>query len=126
MLGIVIGIGSVSALISLGQASQQKVQSQNSIAWIEFATVSPGSQISNGVRGAIGGGQLNYADAKAIESSPKNYNNCKSSTGIFRQNTSCGGNSNTNTQIYGVTSAYTTVKKVPMSRGSFITDKMLF
>src|SRR5258706_3632381 len=67
MLGIVIGIGSVIALLSLGQATQQQIQSQIQSLGANLLTVIPGAQNSGGVRGAAGGGKtLTLDDANAI------------------------------------------------------------
>src|SRR5471030_2095239 len=57
MLGIIIGIGSVIALVSLGQASQQAIQSQIQSLGANLLTISPGSQNTGAVRGAAGGGK---------------------------------------------------------------------
>lgn len=71
-LGIVIGIGSVIALVSLGQAGQRSIEQQIKTLGSNLLTVSPGAQRSGGIRGAAGGGQsLTYDDAKAIISSPQ-------------------------------------------------------
>src|SRR5579862_5366904 len=72
MLGIVIGIGSVIALVSLGQAAQQSVANQIQSLGANLLTVSPGSQQSGAIRGAAGGATtLTNADAKAIQTSPE-------------------------------------------------------
>src|SRR5438477_13201127 len=69
-LGIIIGIGSVIALISLGQASQQAIQSQIQSLGANLLTVNPGAQNQGGVRGAAGGSTtLTNDDAKAIQTS---------------------------------------------------------
>src|SRR5258708_5536915 len=69
MLGIVIGISSVIALVSLGQASQQAIQSQIQSLGSNLLSIIPGSQNSSGVRQAAGSTtSLTYADAKALES----------------------------------------------------------
>src|SRR3954466_12251670 len=71
ILGIVIGIGSVIALVSLGEASQASIQSRIQSLGANLLTVSPGSQNSGGVRGAEGSSTtLTNADAAAIVSSP--------------------------------------------------------
>src|SRR6185503_14201931 len=71
ILGIVIGIGSVIVLISLGQATQQSVQNQIQSLGANLLTVNPGSLNTGGVRGASGGDTtLTLADAKAIKTSP--------------------------------------------------------
>ncbi|MCL6558196.1 MAG: ABC transporter permease, partial [Firmicutes bacterium] len=67
-LGIVIGIGAVIAMVSLGQSSQKAVEMQIQSLGSNLLTVIPGSQVSGGVRGAAGGStSLTYDDAKAIE-----------------------------------------------------------
>src|SRR5436853_3766245 len=72
ILGIVIGIGSVIALVSLGEASQQAIQSRIQSLGANLLTVSPGSQVQGGVRGAAGGDTtLTNADATAIQTSPQ-------------------------------------------------------
>src|SRR5258708_3185272 len=72
MLGIVIGISSVTALISLGQASQQSVQSQIQSLGSNLLTVIPGAQSSGGIRQAAGSTEtLTYDDAKSMIASLK-------------------------------------------------------
>ena len=69
-LGIVIGIGSVIALVSLGQSSQQAVSAQIQSLGSNLLTVIPGAQSSGFVRGAAGGGTtLTYEDAQALMTS---------------------------------------------------------
>src|SRR3989337_4567436 len=70
-LGIVIGIGSVIALVSLGQSSQQAVSAQIQSLGSNLLTVIPGAQSSGFVRGAAGGSKtLTFEDAKALSDSP--------------------------------------------------------
>ena len=72
ILGIVIGIGSVIALVSLGQATQQTVQNQIQALGSNLLTISPGAINQGGVRGAAGGRtNLTLDDADAISSSPE-------------------------------------------------------
>ena len=51
-LGIVIGIGSVIALISLGQGSQQAIESQIQSLGSNLLTIQPGAVREGGVQGA--------------------------------------------------------------------------
>ena len=70
ILGIVIGIGSVIALVSMGEASKKAVQSQIQSIGSNLLTISPGFTSSGGVRGAFGGATtLTNEDAKAIKTS---------------------------------------------------------
>jgi putative ABC transport system permease protein len=124
MLGIVIGIGSVIALVSLGQATQQSIQSQIQSLGANLLTVSPGAQRVGGVQGAQGGRtSLTEEDAKAIESSTQ-ITTIKNVSPEFQQRAqvTTGGN-NTNTQIVGVTPVYTEVHKVSIATGVFITQR---
>ena len=71
-LGIVIGIGSVIALVSLGQAAQKAVASQIQSLGSNLLTVSPGAQSAGFVRGAAGGSTtFTFEDAKALKNSPQ-------------------------------------------------------
>lgn len=126
ILGIVIGIGSVIALISLGQASQQSITNQIESLGSNLLTISPGSTQTGNVRGAAGGGTtLTYDDAKAIETSPKITTVAKVSAEVSKRSQIITGKNNTNTQVYGVTPVYGEIKKVEMASGLFITERDL-
>lgn len=121
MLGIVIGISSVIALVSLGQASQQAVQSQIQSLGSNLLTVSPGSQNSAGVRQAAGSNTtLTYEDAQALETSPQVTDVQAVSPELSRRGQATANGSNTNTQVIGVTNAYMLAHNVTMSEGTFI------
>ena len=51
MLGIVIGVGAVIAMVSLGQGAQQQVQQQIASMGTNMLIVSAGSQNVGGLRG---------------------------------------------------------------------------
>ena len=73
MLGIIIGVGAVIAMISIGMGVKQNVT--NSIASLgsNMLIVSPGSTNHGGVRSAAGSSQkLKYDDAVAIKNKIKN------------------------------------------------------
>ncbi len=123
MLGVVIGIGSVIALVSLGQASQQAIQSQIQSLGSNLLTVQPGSQRSGGIQGAAGGGTtLTMADAKAIETSVNVTTIQKVSPEYTSRSQVIAGKNNTNTQIIGSTPAYADVHNVTIASGTFITQ----
>ncbi len=123
-LGIVIGIGSVIALISLGQATQQSISDRIQSLGANLLTVNPGSQNSGAVRGAQGGAAtLTLDDASAIKSSLTITTIQNVSPELSRRTQITTGASNTNTQVIGVTPIYTTVHKIDLDSGSFITDR---
>src|SRR5258708_3845594 len=126
MLGIVIGIGSVIALVSLGQASQQAIESQIQSLGSNLLTVQPGSQNSGAVRGAAGGGTtLTLDDAKAIASSPSVTTIQNVSPELSRRSQITTGSTNSNTQVIGVTPTYPIVHNVAVADGVFITQQQV-
>jgi len=123
-LGIIIGIGSVIALISLGQASQKSVQNQIQALGSNLLTIMPGAQRTGNVRSAIGTStSLTYDDAKAIATSPQITTVKNISPEFSRRAQVVAGRNNTNTQIIGVTPAYAEVRKVNVALGVFITQR---
>lgn len=124
ILGIIIGIGSVIALISLGQSSAQAIQSQIQSLGSNLLTVQPGSQRSGTVQGAAGGSTtLTNADAEAIKTSPKITTINKVSPEYSSRTQVTTGQNNTNTQVIGVTPEYTDVRKISIASGSFISER---
>lgn len=124
ILGIVIGIGSVISLVSLGQSSQQAIQSRIEALGSNLLTISPGSANQGSVRGASGGRTtLTLNDAKAISTSTDITSVKNVSPEFSRRTQLTTGGSNTNTQIIGVTPIYTEVHKVTVSSGNFITQR---
>lgn len=123
ILGIVIGIGSVIALISLGQASQQAIASQIQSLGSNLLTINPGSIATAGVRGAAGGAtSLAYDDAKAIETSPQITTVAYVAPQVARRSQVTAGGNNTNTQVIGVTDSYAPVNALNISSGNFISQ----
>lgn len=124
ILGIVIGIGSVIALVSLGQASQEAVQAQIQSLGANLLTVSPGSPISGGIRGASGGDTtLTNADAVAIQTSPQITTVNTVSPEVDTRAQVVSGKNNSNIRVNGVTASYAQVHKITMDSGAFITSQ---
>lgn len=123
VLGIVIGIGSVIALISLGAATQQAVQSQIQSLGANLLTVNPGAARSAGVRSAGGSiTTLTNDDATAIMTSADITTIKSVSPEFSRRSQVTTGATNTNTQIIGATPTYLDVHKATVSSGVFISD----
>src|SRR5690349_14046935 len=123
MLGIIIGIGSVIALVSLGQATQQQIQNQIQSLGANLLTVNPDAQNTAGVRGAAGGGTtLTVDDATAIKTSAQITTIANVSPEVSQRAQVTTGQNNTNVQIIGATSAYPAVHKTEVSQGSFISE----
>lgn len=123
VLGIIIGIGSVIALISLGQSSQKSIENQIQSLGSNILTVMPGSQSSGAVRGAAGGvTTLTLADAEGLKSSPTLTTISRVSPEYTKRSQVTAGRNNTNTSIIGVQSMYADMRKLTLSTGVFITD----
>lgn len=124
VLGIIIGIGSVIALMSLGQATQKSIQNQIQSLGSNLLTVQPGASRSNsGVRSAQGSRTtLTLADAQAIESSSEITTIDKVSPEYSSRTQIVTSQGNSNSQVIGVTPNYSDVHKVTINDGVFITQ----
>jgi len=122
VLGVVIGIGSVIALMSLGQASQKNITSNIQALGSNLLTIMPGSISSFGVRGARGGAEtLTLADSQAIETQ---VSLVKASAPYVSSNSQVvAGRNNININVYGVTASYAQVRNLELNQGLFITDQ---
>ncbi len=124
-LGIVIGIGSVIALVSLGQATQASISNQIQSLGANLLTVSPGAPTQGAVRGAAGSSiTLTLDDAKAIENSGGQVDTIANvSPELSRRTQISTGKNNTNSQVIGATPAYIIVHKTNIDSGSFISSR---
>ncbi|HSW89414.1 MAG TPA: ABC transporter permease [Patescibacteria group bacterium] len=123
ILGIVIGIGSVIALISLGQSSQKAIDNQIQSLGSNLLTVLPGGTSTGAVRGAAGGATtLTLDDALAIQKDTSLIDIAAVSPEYSRRAQVIAGANNTNTQITGVYPQYADIHKVTMASGVFISS----
>lgn len=123
MLGVIIGIGSVIALVSLGQASQQAITSQIQSLGSNLLTISPGSQFSGGIRSGGSVTTLTYDDAKAIANSPLITTVSIVSAEYSNRTQVVVGKNNTNTSVTGILPDYAGIRNITLQAGSFITDR---
>ena len=124
VLGIVIGIGSVIALISLGQSSQQSVENQIQSLGANLLTVIPGSQNSGAVRTAAGSSTtLTLDDSNAIMTDPSITTVTQVSPEYNGRAQITASGNNTNTQVTGVMPQYEDLHKVILSNGVFISQQ---
>jgi len=123
ILGIVIGIGSVIAMISIGQGAAGSIESSIQLMGSNLITVMPGSQRSfSHVSTSRGSAQtLTIEDAEAIAREVPNVQAVAPELSQRYQVVFKG--KNTNTQIVGTVSVYLLVKNIEMALGSFISDQ---
>ena len=124
MLGIIIGVGAVIAMVSVGMGVRSNVQESIASLGSNMLIVSPGSSNRGGPRGAAGSMQtLKYEDARAIQSKIRNIDFVSPSVSGSYQ--IVNGNQNWNSSVQGVTPEYMDIKSLVVESGSFIsTDDM--
>lgn len=121
MLGIIIGVGAVIALVSVGMGVRSNVTSSIASLGSNMLIISPGSSNRGGVRGAAGSMQtLKYDDAKAIKEKIKNIDYVSPSVSSSYQ--VVYGNNNWKTSVQGVTSDFMSIRALTIGYGSFITN----
>jgi putative ABC transport system permease protein len=124
MLGIIIGISSVIAMVSIGQGAQASIQANIQSIGSNLIMVMPGAQRGPGYQVSSGRGAsktLTQADVDAITSTITDAVAVAPELSGRYQVTSKG--KNTNTSVDGVTSNYPSVKNVQLDEGTFITDE---
>ncbi len=124
MLGIIIGVGAVIAMVSIGMGVRSNVTSSIASLGSNMLIVSPGSSNRGGVRGAAGSMQtLKYDDAKAIESKVKNIDYV--SPAVSTSSQLVNGSNNWNSSVQGVTPEFLAIRSLEIDYGSFITKNDL-
>lgn len=127
ILGIVIGIGSVIAMISVGQGAAQNITSNIQSLGTNLLVVMPGSQsgVGSSVRGGMGSATtLTIDDGEAIKEQIPSVVAVAPSVSTRKQVKTTKG-ANTNTSIYGVDVSYFSVKNISLEIGSFIDNQQL-
>ncbi len=123
MLGIVIGIGSVIAMVSIGQGASASINANIASIGSNLLLVEPGSTGGPGYLVNQGRGTaqtLTLADADAISQQTTALAVAPDITRRY-QVTAVG--TNTNTSVIGTVAAYSQVRNVQVQEGSFITDQ---
>jgi putative ABC transport system permease protein len=122
MLGIIIGVGAVVALLSIGQGAQAAITEQIQDIGSNLIFVIPGSLTQSGASFGMGSlASLTLADAEAI-ADPLNCPDCaavapqrmRSTQIIFRS-------ANTYASVVGTTAEYAYVRKTELQEGDFFT-----
>ena len=121
VLGVVIGIASVTTMVSLGQSASQLIQDQFQTIGSNVLIVLPATSQSGGVRsGTVT--TLTAADADAIAAECPSVMAVSSMVGTAGQ--VVGGNINWKPdQMLGVGPDYPVVRNVSLSNGVFFTDR---
>ncbi|MBR6013221.1 MAG: ABC transporter permease [Selenomonadaceae bacterium] len=118
MLGIIIGVCSVIAMVSVGQGVKKNVVDSISRLGSNMLIVMSGSSNRGGIRGGAGSVQtLTYNDAEAIKDKIK-YVNYVSPT-VQTNSQVVYGHENWSTTVTGVTPEYFSIQSLTMQSGIF-------
>jgi putative ABC transport system permease protein len=124
ILGIVIGIASVIALVSIGQGAQSSIASNIEAIGSNLIIVRPGAQRSGTVSAGAGSSQtLTLEDSNYLTDQLQNTKGVAPEVSRRYQLTAKG--KNTNTQVIGTVPAYLDVRNIKIDLGSFITDQQI-
>jgi putative ABC transport system permease protein len=123
MLGVIIGVGAVIALMSIGEGAQASITSQISSIGSNLIFVRAGARGMGPVEGSGGSASLTYEDAIAL-ADPRNVPDAVAVAPEFGQNTQViFGNENMNVSVTGVTPEYQDAYSgVEVANGRFIED----
>ncbi|NMC38736.1 MAG: FtsX-like permease family protein [Bacteroidales bacterium] len=121
MLGIIIGVGSVIAMLAIGQGSKKKIRDEMSSMGTNMIMIMPNFQRRGGVSlGASSSMVLKYSDVTSIR------NEAVSVAYVSPEIRSSGqviyGNQNTQTTVYGVSEEYLEIRKLTVCNGRVFTQ----
>jgi len=121
-LGIIIGVGAVIAMVSIGNGAKAQVEAQVASLGENVITVFPGSFTTGGMRGGWGSmSTLTIDDADAIK---REVANVLGVTAEMRDRAQVLANGlNWNTQIMGESPDYPSIRSWPMAEGAVFTEQ---
>ncbi len=124
MLGIIIGIGAVVAMVSLGQGATASVQAEISSLGSNVLIIVPGATTVGGVSGGLGSiSTLTVEDAEDIEKKVVGITTVmygtRSVLQVIREN------KNWSTVVFGTTPVFPDIRSWPIAEGNFFTQSDL-
>ncbi len=122
-LGIIIGVGSVIALMSLGQASQESIKSQIQSLGANLLTIRPGASSGGGFLGGQSGSgtTLTLQDAEAIATEDRITTIDKVASEYSSRGQLAYEDANMNATVIGVSENYFDLRNIEVTIGSPIT-----
>lgn len=125
MLGVIIGVGAVIAMVSIGMGVREKVQTSIASLGSNMLIVMPGAASSQGGgRSAAGSSTtLLSEDADYIKRTVHGIDYVAPT--VSKQYQIIYGNQNWTTTVYGVTSDYMAIRNLTVGSGSFVSQQDL-
>ena len=126
MLGMIIGVGAVIALMSIGRGAQETIDAKINGMGTNLLFITPGASQQGGVRQAAGTRPtLTLEDAQAITQSGAVPEIAAVAPEVDSRAQVIVGTNNLFTRIAGVTPEYETVRNWHVSEGQFITQQQV-
>jgi putative ABC transport system permease protein len=120
MLGIIIGVGSVIAMLAIGEGSKASIREEISAMGSNMLNIRPGSGVRGGVR--VGGSSMRSLTLEDYEA----LQQAEYLSGVSPQVNSGGqaifGANNWPTSVYGVSSDYINIRNLSVLEGSMFTQ----
>lgn len=124
MLGIIIGVGAVIAMVSIGMGVRKQVEDSIASLGSNMLIINASAtKNAAGVRQAAGSNvRLKLDDAEAIKKKIKDVEYV--SPQAQKKYQIVNGNQNWNTDVVGVIPDYMYIRSLSIANGTFITEKM--
>lgn len=121
MLGVVIGIGAVVTMVSVGEGASTLIQSEISSLGLNAVIIVPGATTLGGVRSGLGGmSTLTVDDAREIQKRVRGVSLMTYATrGVLQV---VRENKNWNTVVTGVTASLPDIRGWPVEAGTFFSQ----
>ena len=121
MLGIIIGVGAVIALVSIGQGAQAMVQNQINGMGTNMMFIMPGNVMTGGA--SLGAGAANTLTEEDLQAMIKEVPTIAAASEIMRASGQLVfGNQNWFVQIQGTNEKFPFIRNWKVDRGEFFTD----
>jgi len=122
MLGMIIGVGAVIAMVSIGNGAKSQIEAQIASMGQNVVLVFSGSFNRGGARSGWGGaGTLNVEDAESIQREIPGVTAISPESRTRAQ--IAAGNQNWNTSIQGESMDYFDIRQWPLSAGTIFTEQ---
>lgn len=124
LLGIIIGVGAVIAMVSLGFGLKENVKNNISKLGSNLLIITSGGRTASGARLAAGEGvKLTYDDMQAIEKQVDGIANISAS--VNRSYQMVAGNQNWTSRVEGTTPSNFTISSLEVEDGRVLNDRDL-
>lgn len=124
MLGIIIGVGSVIAMVAIGQGSKNSIKQQFSSMGSNMILVRPQSNVNVSGGATISGGELQTLTMTDVENIQKEAPDVSAISPVVQiSGQSINGGNNWPTQMMGVSAAYFQIRDWQIAQGRFFTER---